>query len=346
MRVLIIKTSSMGDIVHTLPALTDAGHAFKEITFDWVVEESFAEIPRWHPLVDKVIPVALRRWRKSFLNDKTHQEWKDFYKRLRTRQYDFVIDAQGLLKSAFLMYFVKGVRCGLNWQSAREPLASFIYQRRCQAGKIKEVHAVTRARRLFSEALGYKANSGVPDYGLDRKQFIRVKQDSTPYVVFLHGTTWTTKHWPEEYWIELALKLSRENLKIKVPWGNSAEQERALRMAFNCSNVEVLPKMKLAEVASVLAGSQAAVAVDTGLGHLAAALDVPTVSLYGPTNPLLTGTVGQSQIHLSTKFKCAPCLSAKCHLRGSSEVASVVQPPCFTSVTPLSVFKALGPFLE
>lgn len=342
MRVLIIKTSSMGDIIHTLPALTDAGHAIGNITFDWVVEESFAEIPKWHPLVDKVVPVALRRWRKNLLNPLTRKEWFAFYKKLRSTQYDFVIDAQGLLKSAFLVLFTKGLRCGLNWQSAREPLASFLYQRRCQGGKIKEVHAITRTRHLFSEALSYKEFPEIPDYGLNRAMF-GAAQSKDPYIFFLHGTTWPTKHWPEQYWVHLAHKLAKENIKIKLTWGNPAEQERAMRIALNCSNVDVLPKMKLAEVARVLAGAQAAVAVDTGLCHLAAALDVPTVSLYGPSNPFLTGALGRSQVHLSAKFKCAPCFKEHCTFQ--EEVKSAVQPPCFTTVTPDRVLDALKQFL-
>lgn len=198
MRVLIIKTSSMGDVIHTLPALTDAGNAIPGIQFDWVVEESLAEIPRWHPLVDRVIPVALRRWRKNIFSAETRLEWQQCRALLRARQYDLVIDAQGLLKSAWLVWIAKGKRCGLDWQSAREPLASLFYQQQCAAGKVKEVHAVTRARRLFSQALGYPLPTTQVDYGVEKSQF-NVAKNTNEYVVFLHGTTWATKHWPEEY---------------------------------------------------------------------------------------------------------------------------------------------------
>lgn len=342
MRVLIIKTSSMGDVIHTLPALTDAGKALPGIRFDWVVEESFAEIPHWHPLVDKVIPVALRRWRKNIFSAQTRKEWVTFYKKLRSTEYDLIIDAQGLLKSAFLVALSKGIRCGLNWQSAREPLASLFYQRKCNGGKIKEAHAIARTRRLFQEALGYKQMQLIPDYGVDRRQFMNKASPASPYVVFLHGTTWPTKHWPEEYWIKLAQKLALQNLTIKLPWGNPLEQERAQRIAFNCTSSEVLPRMKLADIARVLADAKAIVAVDTGLGHLAAALDVPTISLYGPTNPALTGALGKSQIHLSAKFKCAPCFNTQCTYREISPLkVSTIHPACFTTVTPEDVNKAL-----
>lgn len=351
MRVLIIKTSSMGDVIHTLPALTDAGHALPGITFDWVVEEGFAEIPRWHPLVNKIIPVALRRWRKDLFSTKTRTEWKKCHEQLRETSYDLIIDAQGLLKSAWLVFMAKGVRSGLNWSSAREPLASLFYQRKFFAGKIKEVHAVTRMRRLFSEALGYVMPDTVADYGIDRQKFLENaasnQADQNPYVVFLHGTTWPTKHWPEEYWTQLAKQVSQKGITVKLPWGNQTEFERAQRIAKNCEHADVLPKMKLAEVARVLAGAKAIVAVDTGLGHLAAALDVPTISLYGPTNPALTGALGKSQIHLSAKFACSPCLSSECSYRDDAALdkADKVNPACFATLSPPVVWSALQTLL-
>lgn len=340
MKVLIIKTSSMGDVIHTLPALTDAGRMVPDIKFDWIVEENFAEIPLWHPLVENVIPVALRRWRKNIFSKQTHIEFKKFREQIRKQKYDLIIDAQGLLKSAWLVFMAKGARSGLNWQSAREPLASLFYQRKLASGKIKEVHAVTRMRRLFSEALNYPLPESIADYGIAREAFFKVSD----YVVFLHGTTWSTKHWPEQYWLELAKKVSEKGFTVKLPWGSQAEFERAQRIAAHCERVEVLPRMKLADIAKVLAGAKAIVSVDTGLGHLAAALDVPTVSLYGPTNPTLTGALGKSQIHLSAKFSCAPCLSDKCTYRGSSE-PMLSDAPCFSTLHPAMVWNELATLL-
>lgn len=339
MRILIIKTSSMGDVIHTLPALTDAGKVFPAVRFDWVVEENFAEIPRWHPLVDRVIPVALRRWRKNLFKKDTWREWQACRETLRATQYDFTIDAQGLLKSAWLVWQAQGVRCGLDWQSAREPLASLFYQRKIHVGKMRTEHAVTRVRKLFSEVLGYPLANDVPDYGIDRQQFNIIEYQ--PYVVFLHGTTWATKHWPEAYWIELAKQINERGVMIKLPWGNDVERERAERIAASCSQAEVLPRMKLAEVANVIAGAKAIVAVDTGLCHLAAALDVPTISLYGPTNPALTGALGKSQFHLAANFSCAPCFSSECTYPENSPL----KPPCFATVPPSLVWSALAKLL-
>jgi len=346
MRVLIVKTSSMGDVIHTLPALTDAGKAIPTISFDWVVEENFSEVPRWHPLVKNVIPIALRRWRKSIFKQKTRQEWQAFRQIMRATQYDLIIDAQGLLKSAFLALNARGKSCGFDFRSARDPLAALFYQRRFATAKVKEQHAVTRVRNLFSQALGYTLPVTVPDYGIDRQRF---RQESTAenYLVFLHGTTWATKHWPEEYWIELAKLVSDKGFSIKLPWGNPSEEERAVRIAASCLRAEVLPRQDLVGMARVLAGAKAIVAVDTGLGHLAAALNVPTVSLYGPTNPVLTGALGQSQKHLAVNFVCAPCFSRECTYRGSDDYSPLypVNPPCFATLPPSLVWAALAALL-
>ena len=335
MRVLIIKTSSMGDVIHTLPALTDAAHALPSITFDWVVEENFAEIPRWHARVNKVIPIALRRWRKKIFSKQTLNEWKNFLTQLRIEEYDLVIDAQGLLKSAFITRFAKGIRCGLDKHSAREPLAALLYQRSYPVNK--KQHAVTRVRHLFSQALDYPLPTTTPSYGVDRKCFCDGKNTEN-YLVFLHGTTWKTKHWPEEYWIQLAHFANKKGLLIKLPWGNSQERERAERIAATCSNVQVLPKLDLAGMAKILANAKSIVAVDTGLCHLAAALDVPTVSLYGPTNPILTGAMGRAQIHLSSKLPCSPCMSRACALQKNQ---SPLNPPCFAGILPSDVWDLL-----
>jgi heptosyltransferase-1 len=338
MRILIIKTSSMGDVIHTLPALTDAGKAIPGITFDWVVEESFAEIPRWHPLVDKIIPIAWRRWRKQLLTKQTLRELIAFRKNLQEQQYDLVIDAQGLVKSALVTWFAKGLRCGANKQSARESLAALFYQR---AYPVEfQQHAVTRNRTLLSQVLGYSLPTTMADYGINKNIFLTQPPEQEPYLLFLHGTTWATKHWPETYWIALTKLANEAGFLVKLPWGNTAEQERAYRIAASSDKTQVLPRLTLADIATVLAGAKAVVAVDTGLGHLAAALDVPTVSLYGPTNPILTGALGKSQIHLSATFSCAPCLSKTCTY--VSNQPSPLYPPCFAAtLQPTTVWQAL-----
>lgn len=347
MRVLLIKTSSLGDVIHALPALTDAAHAIPGIRFDWVVEEGFAEIPTWHPAVDHVIPVAIRRWRKNLWQTFRNGEWRQFKKRVRERKYDLVIDAQGLVKSAWLTRYIKAPVAGLDRYSAREGLASRFYDRRLSVARGQ--HAVERVRQLFALALGYDLPSGLGDYGLDRSRLEEIP--TKPYVVFLHGTTWDTKHWPEVYWRQLAERLGRSGLHICLPWGNPAEKARAERIAQGLNNAQVLPKLNLAGVARVLAAAKACVAVDTGLGHLAAALDVPTLSLFGPTNPGLTGAYGKAQVHLGSDFPCAPCLQKKCTYKPSAEDRRRFDlkrewPLCFTRLNPERVASQLSALLR
>ena len=347
MRVLLIKTSSLGDVIHTLPALTDAARALPGIQFDWVVEEGFAEIPTWHPAVAEVIPVAIRRWRKNLWQTLKSGEWRRFKQRLSETDYDLVIDAQGLLKSALLTRYVNAPVVGLDRQSAREPLASRFYDRPYPVARGQ--HAVERLRQLFAQALGYQVPDGLGDYGLDRARLLDAP-DGEPFVLFLHGTTWTTKHWPELYWRQLAELMGARGLQVRLPWGNPAELARAERIAEGLDNAVVLPKLNLAGVAKVLAGAQACVAVDTGLGHLAAALDVPTLSLFGPTNPGLTGAYGKSQVHIASDFPCAPCLQKKCTYRPTAEDQRRFDlkrewPLCFTRLNPERVASQLGALL-
>lgn len=295
MRVLVIKTSSLGDVIHTLPALTDAAAALPGIRFDWVVEEGFAEIPNWHPAVDSVIPVALRRWRKAPLRAWRSGEWQGFTQRLKAQRYDLAIDAQGLLKSAWLGRYVDCPVAGFDRQSAREPLASRFYDQAFQVPR--EQHALERVRQLFAQALGYSLEGRRADYGLDRRK-LAGNSGQPPYLLFLHGTTWPSKHWPEAYWRTLAERVTGAGWALRLPWGSAAERARAERIAEGLPQASVLPRLNLLGVAAQIAGARACVAVDTGLGHLAAALNVPSISLYGPTRPGRVGAYGAGQVHL------------------------------------------------
>jgi heptosyltransferase-1 len=345
MRVLIVKTSSMGDVIHTLPALTDAANAIPGISFDWVVEENFAEIPGWHPAVKKIIPLAWRRWRKQLFSVDTRREFKKFRQILRAEKYDLVIDAQGLVKSALCATQARGLRVGLDFKSARESMAALFYRRTVTVNF--QQHAIVRMRSLFSKALGYALPDTVPDYGIDRQTLLtqaEKEKPEIPYLVFLHGTTWDTKHWPELYWCQLTTIANQNGFKVKLPWGNDNERERAQRIAAQASNAEVLPRQNLSGMAKILAGAQGVAAVDTGLGHLAAALNVPGVSLYGPTDPKLTGALGAAQLHLGAQFSCAPCFSKVCTYAGnlpSDLKSSPLYPACFGSLTPTLVWDSL-----
>lgn len=330
MRLLLIKMSSLGDVVHTLAALSDARRILPGLRVDWVVEEGLAEIPAWHPAVERVIPIGLRRWRRAWRA--TRGERRAFKERIRETRYDLVLDAQGLFKSALVARLARGPIWGLDRHSAREPLAALAYGHRIAVDKAQ--HAVPRLRQLFAAALGYEPPASEVDYGIDRNRL-----PASPYeadLLFLHGTTWATKHWPETYWQALAARAAQAGRRVLLPWGDDTERTRAERIAAAAPHaVEVLPRLSLGELAGVLGGVRAVVGVDTGLAHLAAALGAPSVTLYGPTRPDRTGTYGSGQLHLSAEFPCAPCMNRICTYREPAEV----QPACFGTLPPERVWQ-------
>jgi heptosyltransferase-1 len=293
MKGLIVKTSSMGDIIHTLPALSDVHRIFPELRFDWLVENAFSEIPLWHTGVDKVIPVSWRKWRKNPFKMLVCLEFQNFYRQLREVKYDFIIDTQGLLKSALLATLAKGPRYGLDRKSAREQLASLFYQH--QLTVEFQQHAVHRMRLILSKALNYSFQENDLDFGIQHHFQQKNKSNN---IVFIHGTSNVKKEWPMHYWQQLCQKLTSTGYGVLLPWGSLQEKERAECIAANCAQAKVLNKSTLTKLAQILVDAKASVAVDTGLGHLSAAFSVPTVSLYGPTDPEQIGTRGQNQLHL------------------------------------------------
>lgn len=322
MRVLIIKTSSLGDVVHTLPALTDAARARAGIVFDWAVEPAFAAVPAWHGAVADVIALPLRGARNG-----GWRALRDAIGRLRLRRYDAVIDAQGLLKSAAATLFARGPKHGLDRASAREGLASTVYGHAHAVPR--DMHAIARTRALFAAALGYAVPDGAPDYGVDRGRIAKPAM-ARPYVVLIHGTTWATKEWTR--WRELAQDLARQGMGVAVPAHGVAESARAEAICAGIGDAIVLPPGLIADVATAIAGAAGAVAVDTGLAHVAAALGVPCVTLYGPTSPALTGTIGAHQARIASDFDCAPCRARICARTGKAE-----PPPCLAALDPARV---------
>lgn len=348
MRVLIVKMSSMGDIIHTLPALTDARRLRPDLRFDWVVEEAFAEIPGWHPAVDRVIPVAIRRWRGSLMELWRSGEFREFRRALRAEHYDLIIDAQGLIKSGIVSRISRGLTVGLSNSTIREPLATLFYNRRISVPR--DMHAVERVRELFARSLNYNHDPRLLDYGLRLPPAAETVPDDGPQrpsLVFLHGTTWHNKHWPEAMWKELLHLATARGYRVLLPWGSSAEHDRAARLADADPFASVLPRLSLTELARTLERAAGVAAVDTGLAHLAAALDVPAVVLYGPTDPALAGTHGRHQHHLCSSLYCAPCLKRRCHYQGEPRSLVLdgqpvqVEPPCFSTHPPEAVLERL-----
>ncbi len=287
----------MGDIIHTLPAVTDATKSISNIQFDWVVEEAFTEIPKWHKQIQQIIPIGLRRWRKSIFRTVQSRELKQFYSQLRAQKYDFVLDAQGSIKSAITSCLSRGYRLGMNKYSVRESLACLAYQQTFSVSW--QQHAINRLRQLFSEALKYPLPETKPNYEIDKKKLIQTKIELPKnYIVFIPNTSRVTKLWSNQTWSLLIEKMTALGANIFIPWGNENERNNANRLSNKNPLTYVLPYLNLNEMAAVLNNAKAVVAVDTGLSHLSAALGVPTIVLYGPTNPSLIGTIGPSQLHI------------------------------------------------
>lgn len=332
MRVLLVKTSSLGDLIHSFPALTDASRAVPGIRFDWLVEASFAEVPAWHPAVAEVIPISLRRWRRNWRKAWKSGELRAFRARLRETRYDLVLDAQGLLKSALPACLAHGPRAGLDKASAREPLSAHLYQRRYAVAR--EQHAIERVRQLFAQALDYPLPTGPLDYGL---HITPAADAGVQRLILLHGTTWPSKHWPEPYWAELANIAAQRGFEVALPWGDPDDRLRAERIIKAAGVGVLMPRLSLSELAGALAGASAVVGVDSGLAHLAAAVGTPAITLYGPTRTDLTGAMGPHQLNVAADFDCAPCMRRDCNYAGQAEV----QPACFEALTPGRVFSRL-----
>ena len=292
MKILIVKTSSLGDVIHMLPAVTDAIRAMPALRIDWLVEESFAAIPAWHPAVERVVPIAMRRWKKQWTRPQTWQQIGAARAVLQHHTYDWVIDSQGLFKSALWSRLAHGPKAGYNSASAREPIASWFYNRSFNIAR--QQHAIDRNRQLMACTLGYTLDDPKPDYGLQGlASRLPPAGMALPAqtLMGLHGTSRADKLWPVENWKALAQALATQQRQLVLPWGNDEERLRAEDIARHASNVTVLPRLGLDALASLIDQCEAVVGVDTGLLHLAAGLGKPGLALYTATPPALTGAV-------------------------------------------------------
>jgi heptosyltransferase-1 len=288
--ILFIKTSSLGDVIHHMPALTEARKRRPDALFAWLVEEAFAPLVRLHPAVNEVIAVAWRRWRWSLYAPATIAEIAGSLHAIRAGRYDAIVDSQGLLRSAVIGCLAHGQRHGYDRDSIKEPLAAAFYDIRHRVSR--ECHAVERNRILTGLALGYEPQ-GAPDYGLDRARLV---SPGGRYAVLLHATARLEKEWPEANWIALGNALEKSGIELVLPWGTPAEQARSGRIAATVPRARVGERQPLDAVARLIAGAQFVVGVDTGILHLAAALGVPLVAIFAGSEPSLTGPVGSGPL--------------------------------------------------
>ena len=281
----------MGDVVHTLPAISDIARHFPDAKIDWLVEASFASLPLMHPAVRNVISISWRRWRKKFFSSETRAAISAARAALRAERYDLVLDLQGLLKSAIWATQARGPRAGYDRASARESLATMFYSKRARVNK--SLHAIERSRQLAAAHLGYRVE-GSPQFDLTAPAGIWAPSKAR-YAVLITGASRPEKLWPEASWQAVAAALEARGFAIVWLWGSPEEAERARRLA-STSGGEVPPFLSVKDASAVLAGASICVGLDTGFTHIAAAFGVDTLGIYCDHEPGLVGIVGSGHV--------------------------------------------------
>jgi len=292
-RVLIVKMSSMGDVIHALPVVSDIVQARPGAAIDWVIEEGFSALPRLHPGVRNVLPVALRRWRRFLLAPATWRELRAARRAVRATRYDGVIDLQGLIKSAWVARWAQGPSSGFDRASAREPGAARCYERGFAIAQT--LHAIERNRRLAAVALGYPL-TGPPRFSLAvpplSQPGLRDLAARSPYAVLLTNASRATKLWPVQAWRTVEADLARRGLRSILVWGSDAEGVATRERAHGMRLAEVAPRASLDQLAALLASARVAIGIDTGLTHLGAAVGTPTIGIFCDYDPKLVGISG------------------------------------------------------
>ena len=336
MRILLIKMSSMGDIFHTFPAISDIKQYYPDAEIDWVVEGSFSEIVDWHPGVHKVIPIHLRRWVKA--RTKIHwQEFKTWRRTLRQTTYDYIIDVQGLLKSAVVAKCAKGHGIdGYAKKSAREPVTHWFYKRPHIVDK--DQHAVERTRQLVGKALGYTPEAKL-NFGINQN-FTHIKKNPRK-LIFIIGTSRITKLWATSEWQALTKIAIDAGFSVEIIWGSAEEQAIADQIIEFCPQA-TRPEQRLSitTIAEKLVEAAGVIGLDTGFSHLAGALETPTIALYGATSPVKVGLIGEhtQNLQLAETLACMPCHKRHCKWLPEN---SIDTPACMSGIKAETAWHAL-----
>jgi len=292
-RLLLVKLSSLGDVIHNLPVATDIRRAMPDAQIEWAVEAPYAELVRCHPALTSVLPIHLRELKRNWYRLSAWRQILADRAALRARPFDAILDTQGLIKSAWVASWAQGPIVGYDRASIREPAASRWYQQRFSISR--ELHAVERNRSLAAAALGYTHTSEC-DYGLPHEWPQPTSMPSgfrAPYVVCLTASSRVDKCWSQAAWIALGQMINAAGTHVVLPSGSAAEAAQSQAIAAALTSATALEPRSLVETAAVLSHARAIVGVDTGLSHLAVALKRPTVGLYLSTLPARTGLYGQ-----------------------------------------------------
>jgi len=289
-RVLIVKTSSMGDVVHALPAVSDLARHRPGARIDWLVEEAFAEIPGLHRNVSRVIPMALRRWRHQMHLPSTWAQIGALRRTLRQGNYQCVLDCQGLVKSAWVARWARAPVAGPCARSARERIAAWFYDRTVTVDPA--LHAIDRNRLLAASAFGYAIDTPV-DFGIRLPAVgasaLQAWIPGQRFAVMLTNASRATKLWPDEKWTDVEAWLAEQGLCSVLVWGSERERIASVRRAAAMRQAQVIPAAGLQTLAAVFARATLVVGLDTGLTHWAAAVGASTVGIFCDYDPARVG---------------------------------------------------------
>ena len=285
---LVVRPSSLGDIVHALTLVADVRAHRPELAIDWVGEAGFVPLLELHPGVRRIIPIALRHWRHRPFARSTLREIAAFRRAVRRDEYAAVLDLQEQVKGALIARLARGQRHGPDRASIREPVATLLHD--VHHAIDRRQHFIVRCRELAGAALGYRVE-GPPRFGLVPPPPPAGTVPDRPFVVFFHGTSRTDKLWPDAHWRRLTESFAANGYPVLLPWGTDDERLRSEHYATGVTDAHVPPppRASLPALAGLLARAELAVGVDTGLVHLAAALGTPTVSIFVATDPLRCG---------------------------------------------------------
>jgi heptosyltransferase-1 len=283
--VLVVRPSSLGDVVYAMALVADVAAHCPGTPIDWVAEDAFVDLVRLDPRIRRVVPLALRCWRHAPLARATWRDMAAFRRALRQERYDVILNLQEQVKGAVVSWFAQGRRHGLDRTNIREPIATLVDHVHHPVSK--DLHIVDRCRGVAAAALGYAA-SGPPRWHFDLPPTTPA-MPSGPYALAYHATSRADKEWPEDRWRALVTHFARAGFITLLPWGNAAEHARSQRIADGSEGAVVPPRQTLPELATLARHAEVVVGVDTGLTHLAAALGAPTVAVFTSTDPRLAG---------------------------------------------------------
>jgi heptosyltransferase I len=327
-KVAVVKLSSFGDLLHTLPTITDLHAKIRGVEITWIVDQSLAAIPAWHPGVARVIPVPLRQLKAQRSLRQRLRTYGQMRALLRQQHFDLILDLQGLWKSAWLARLSSGEIHGLGAHAIRERGAHWLYHRGHHLAP--DMHVITRSRQLAAMACGYSIDIDQVNYGIEATCTPQPRS-----IFFAHGTTWQSKHWPDEHWQALAQLAVAAGFHIKLTYGNDQEAVRAKKIhQVAPGSITLIPKGSLAVLKEHLVQTQGIISVDTGLFHLACALGLPGLALFGASNPRRVSGLKPGQRYLASSRACHPCNKRQCAL---SEATFA---PCLQECTPRQVLRA------